>query len=77
MVNRWLLPILISDAAVDSRFPTLEISTARELAVSYETPEGSVTQYVTFGSPHTITDDINPQSCIFINIPGALMNIGN
>jgi len=77
LVNRWLPPILVSDPAVDSRFPTLEVSTARELAVSFETPEGSVTQYVTFGSPNTITDDINPQTCIFLNLPSALMAQGN
>jgi hypothetical protein len=77
LVNRWLPPILISDPAVDSRFPTLEVSTARELAVSFETPEGSMTHYVTLGSPNTIVDDSDPQTCTVVNIPTALMAQGH
>jgi hypothetical protein len=73
--NRWLMPVLVSDPAVDSRFPKLELTTSRELAVTYETPEGSVTQFITFGSPNTIVDDSDPQSRrIWVNLPTAVGN---
>jgi hypothetical protein len=77
LADRWLSPVLISDPAVDSRRPTLELTSGRELAVTYETPEGVVTQYVTFSSPNTITDDINPQTTIIVNLPTAVAHQGN
>jgi hypothetical protein len=72
--DRWLPPVLISNPAVDSRLPVLEVSSSRELSVTYETPGGSVTQYITFTSPNTITEDINPQNTITLCIPSALNN---
>jgi hypothetical protein len=71
----WLPALLLSDPEVDSRHPTIEVEDVGLVKVLYETPEGTVTQFVALGSPDTITDDINPQSCIHISIPSALQSI--
>jgi hypothetical protein len=71
----WIPALLISDPEVDSRHPSVEVEQDGLLKVLYETQEGTVTQFVALGSPDTITDDINPQSCIFISIPSALMSV--
>jgi hypothetical protein len=75
IAERWIAPIAISDAEVDSRYPTVEVEDAGLLKVLYETPEGTVTRFVAFGNPDTITDDINPQSCVYVNMSSALVII--
>lgn len=61
MVSRWTTPFLISDPALDSRYPSLEVNASDQLAVTYETKEGTVFKTISFAFPDTITDDINPQ----------------
>ncbi len=75
IAGSWLPALLISDSEVDSRHPSVEVEQDGKLKVVYDTPQGAVTQFVVLGSPDTITDDINPQSCIYISIPSALMSI--
>jgi hypothetical protein len=74
LADNWIPPLLISNPEVDSRYPTVEVVAEGMLKVLYDTPNGTVTQFVALGSPDTITDDINPQSCIYLNISSAMMH---
>lgn len=58
--SRWLGTYPVSDGALDSRFPTVEVQPDGSIRVEFETSEGLVSQLVTFSVPDTITDDINP-----------------
>ena len=75
LYRRWHQPILISDPAVDSRLPTLDLSNPKMVAINYETPEGRATHYITFASPNTITDDINPQNTTTLIKPVEMIGL--
>lgn len=58
--NRWTSPILISDVAVDSRYPTVELNIEGTLTVTYETELDTVVRIISFAFPDTITEDVEP-----------------
>lgn len=62
LVNRWMAPYAVTDGSIDSRFPIVELTADADtpIRVEYETPEGIVSQLVTFDEPVTITDNIDP-----------------
>jgi hypothetical protein len=68
LVSRWTEPFLLSELLVDSRYPTIELDAEDDLIVTYETKDGPVTQILAFTFPDTITDDINPQIQIDIDV---------
>jgi hypothetical protein len=63
--HEWMRPMLVSDLAMDARYPVLEVQKGRRLIVHYSTDEGLIEQVVLFDEPGTITDDVNPMDCLY------------
>lgn len=59
--DTWRHAFAVSAAGVDGRYPTISVVAPGLLDVHYQTPAGTVRQFVAFQDPVTITDDINPQ----------------
>jgi len=68
VAGRWTAPFLISDPGLDCRYPFLRVDASDQLTVSYETKDGTVLQSISFEFPDTITDDINPQIQVDVQI---------
>jgi len=68
LITRWSKPFLISDSLVDSRYPTIEVTEGDLLTVTYETQDETVVRGLSFEFPDTITDDINPQISVDVDV---------
>ena len=76
LLSRWTRPLLVSDVAVNSRYPSIEVDEKDLLTVSYETSDGTVVKAVAFTYPDTITDDAHPQISINVEVR-QVDDIGN
>ncbi len=59
--TEWMAALPVSDASVDSRYPTVTVLSDGTIQVDYETPQGHATALLVLEeSPWTITDDLDP-----------------
>jgi hypothetical protein len=56
----WTAPLLLSDPAVDSRYPTVTALPDGAVRVDFHTPDGTVSVVVSFRKPLSINDDLAP-----------------
>jgi len=69
LATRWMKPIPISAAELDSRAPEIRLGKFGRVVVEYDTDEGRMSQVVLLSDPGTITDDINPQGRLTLRDP--------
>lgn len=70
LATRWMPPVRVSDASVDSRSPRLGFHADGSVRVEFQTASGLETRSVYFPEPTTITDDLDP--CAQLVIKGPL-----
>jgi len=70
LMTHWMEPLVVSEAEVDSRHPTLiGIAADGEILITYETPSGFVQQTIQLQSGVGITDDIDPLNHVTVDAP--------
>lgn len=71
----WMTPFNVTPLDQEGRYPAIVETFPGGLVIEYETPEGTVQQTVSISDPGTITDDINPQTCIALK--GEPVEVGD
>lgn len=66
--RRWMQPAAISSEELGGRYPSIGLNQDGQIEITYQSDDGRMefTQRVTMTKPNTITDDIDPQSFIFL-----------